>query len=71
SQSVRGALVRMNRPANFTGFPAISLPCGFTRSGLPVGMGLHGPPWGEGRLLQIAAAYESATQWHQRRPNLP
>ncbi|MGH9781277.1 MAG: amidase, partial [Candidatus Acidiferrales bacterium] len=42
SQSVRGALVRMNRPANFTGFPAISLPCGFTRSGLPVGMGLHG-----------------------------
>ncbi|HEV2616948.1 MAG TPA: amidase [Candidatus Acidoferrales bacterium] len=71
SQSVRGALVRMNRPANFTGFPAISLPCGFTRSGLPVGMALHGPQWAEGRLLQIAAVYESATRWHQRRPSLP
>ncbi|MFZ0922310.1 MAG: amidase, partial [Candidatus Acidiferrales bacterium] len=41
SESVRGALVRMNRPANFTGFPAISIPCGFTRSGLPIGMALH------------------------------
>ncbi|HKV28744.1 MAG TPA: amidase [Candidatus Acidoferrales bacterium] len=70
SQSVRGALVRMNRPANFTGFPVISLPCGFTRNGLPIGLALHGPQWGEASLLQIAAAYESATQWHKRRPNL-
>lgn len=70
SQSVRGALVRMNRPANFTGFPVISLPCGFTLNGLPIGMALHGPQWGESRLLQIAATYEHATQWHLRRPNL-
>lgn len=70
SQSVRGALVRMNRPANFTGFPVISLPCGFTPSGLPIGMALHGPQWGESKLLQIAATYERATQWHLRRPNL-
>ena len=68
SQSVRGALVRMNRPANFTGFPVISLPCGFTRSGLPIGMALHGPQWGEAKLLRIAAAYEQATTWHERRP---
>lgn len=70
SQSVRGALVRMNRPANFTGFPVISLPCGFTLNGLPIGMALHGPQWGESKLLQIAATYEQATQWHLRRPNL-
>ena len=70
SQSVRGALVRMNRPANFTGFPVISLSCGFTRNGLPIGMALHGPQWGESKLLQIAATYEHATQWHLRRPNL-
>lgn len=71
AQSVRGALVRMNRPANFTGFPVISLPCGFTRSGLPIGMALHGPQWGEAKLLRIALAYEQATKWHARRPPLP
>ncbi|HLW43797.1 MAG TPA: amidase [Candidatus Acidoferrales bacterium] len=70
SQSVRGALVRMNRPANFTGFPVISLPCGFTPGGLPIGIALHGPQWGESKLLQIASTYEHATQWHLRRPNL-
>lgn len=68
SQSVRGALVRMNRPANFTGFPVISVPCGFTRSGLPIGMALHGPPWGEAQLLHVAFAYEQATDWHLRHP---
>ena len=68
SQSVRGALVRMNRPANFTGFPVISVPCGFTRSGLPIGMAMHGPQWGEAKLLQIAFAYEQRTEWHLRRP---
>ncbi len=71
SQSVRGALVRMNRPANFTGFPVISVPCGFTRGGLPIGMALHGAEWGEAQLLRIAAAYEQATEWHKRRPALP
>ncbi|MFZ0703839.1 MAG: amidase [Candidatus Acidiferrales bacterium] len=68
SESVRGALVRMNRPANFTGFPAISIPCGFTRNGLPIGMALHGPKWGEAKLLRIAFAYEQATEWHLQHP---
>jgi aspartyl-tRNA(Asn)/glutamyl-tRNA(Gln) amidotransferase subunit A len=68
SESVRGALVRMNRPANFTGFPVISIPCGFTRSGLPIGMALHGPEWSEAKLLSIALAYEQATEWHLRHP---
>lgn len=68
SESVRGALVRVNRPANFTGVPVISIPCGFTRGGLPIGMALHGPEWGEAKLMRIALAYEQATEWHLRHP---
>ena len=70
TETVRSALVRMNRPANFTGHPAISLPCGFTREGLPVGLQLIGPRWSEARLLAIAFAYEQATEWHKRYSNL-
>jgi aspartyl-tRNA(Asn)/glutamyl-tRNA(Gln) amidotransferase subunit A len=69
-ETVRSALVRMNRPANFTGHPAISIPCGFTREGSPVGLQLIGPCWGEARLLAIALSYEDATDWHNRRPEL-
>ncbi len=69
-ETVRSALVRMNRPTNFTGHPAISIPCGFTQDGLPVGMQLIGPRWGEARLAAIAAAYENATEWHKRHPTL-
>ncbi len=67
---VRSALIRTNRPANFTGLPAISVPCGFTRTGLPIGLQLIGPTWGEARLLQVAHAYEQSTQWHDRHPKL-
>jgi aspartyl-tRNA(Asn)/glutamyl-tRNA(Gln) amidotransferase subunit A len=70
AETVRSALVRVNRPANFTGHPAISIPCGFTREGLPAGLQLIGPRWGEARLLSIALAYEDATEWHMRRPAL-
>jgi len=69
-ETVRSALVRLNRPTNFTGHPAISIPCGFTRDGLPVGMQLIAPRWTEARLLAIGAAYENATDWHTRRPPL-
>jgi aspartyl-tRNA(Asn)/glutamyl-tRNA(Gln) amidotransferase subunit A len=67
-ESVRAALIRLNRPANFTGLPAISIPCGFTRGELPIGLQLIGRPWEEARLLQIALAYERATEWHTRHP---
>jgi aspartyl-tRNA(Asn)/glutamyl-tRNA(Gln) amidotransferase subunit A len=67
-ETVRSALVRLNRPANLTGHPAISIPCGFTRNGLPIGLQLIGPYWSEARLLSIALAYEEATEWHKRRP---
>lgn len=59
-ETIRSALVRMNRPANFTGHPAISVPCGFTRERLPVGLQLIGPRFGEEKLLAIALAFQDA-----------
>jgi aspartyl-tRNA(Asn)/glutamyl-tRNA(Gln) amidotransferase subunit A len=67
---VRAALLGMNRPANFTGHPAISVPCGFTRDGLPVGLQLIGRAFDEATLLRIAFSYERAHDWIKRRPNL-
>ncbi len=67
-ESVRSALVRLNRPANLTGLPAISVPCGFTRAGLPVGLQLIGQAGEEAHLLRIASAYQQATEWHKHRP---
>ena len=52
------------------GLPALSLPCGFTRSGLPIGLTIAGPPLAEPRILALALAYERATPWHRRRPPL-
>jgi len=53
---------------NFTGQPAISVPCGFTRSGLPVGLMLAGRMFEDATVLQFAAAFERATTWHEQRP---
>jgi aspartyl-tRNA(Asn)/glutamyl-tRNA(Gln) amidotransferase subunit A len=52
------------------GIPAISVPCGFTAAGMPVGLMIAGPRFSEGRVLALAAAYERATEWHKRRPPL-
>lgn len=68
-QALRPTLVRTNRPMNVSGNPSIALPCGFTDSGLPVGMQLVGPRWGEAKLLAIAAAYEDATNWSKQHPS--
>ncbi len=67
-EDVRVALLRLTRPGNLTGLPAISLPCGFTPDGLPVGLQLIGKRWQESTLLRIAYAYEQATPWHERFP---
>jgi aspartyl-tRNA(Asn)/glutamyl-tRNA(Gln) amidotransferase subunit A len=53
---------------NLTGAPALSLPCGFTADGLPVGLQLYGRPFDEATLLAFAHAYEQSTEWHHRRP---
>ena len=56
-------------PVNMAGLPAMSVPCGFSE-GLPVGLQLIGPHLSEGRLLNIAHAYQRATGWHQQRPGI-
>ncbi len=65
---VRPAIVGHCRPANFTGLPAISIPCGFTRDGLPVGLQLIGRAFDEMTLLRIAFSYERANDWRARHP---
>ena len=63
-------LLRNTRPVNVWGLPAISVPCGFSRGGLPIGLQIVGPHWGEELVLQLAQSYEQATDWHKRRPEL-
>ena len=63
-------LTRFTAPFNLTGLPALSLPCGFTREGLPVGLQIVGPSWAEARVLRAGYAYERATDWGLRSPVL-
>jgi aspartyl-tRNA(Asn)/glutamyl-tRNA(Gln) amidotransferase subunit A len=68
---VRPAIVGHARPANFTGLPAISIPCGFTRDRLPVGLQLIGRAFDEITLLRIASFYERVNDWRERHPGGP
>ena len=54
-------------PASLAGLPALSIPCGIT-GGLPVGMQLIAPHFGEDRLLAVAEAFQRETDWHRRTP---
>jgi len=69
-EDVRGALLRLCRPANLWGAPAISIPCGATPEGLPIGAQLIGFEGREEDLLVLAEMFEQATEWHDRRPRL-
>jgi aspartyl-tRNA(Asn)/glutamyl-tRNA(Gln) amidotransferase subunit A len=61
-------LTRFTAPFNLTGLPALSLPCGVTPEGLPIGLQIIGPHWGEAKVLRGGYAYEQATDWHNRKP---
>ncbi|MFH1186064.1 MAG: amidase [Chloroflexota bacterium] len=61
-------LTRFTAPFNLTGLPAISIPCGFSRGGLPIGLQLVAGPWQEAHLLKAARAYERETDWGSRHP---
>ena len=63
-------LTRFTAPFNLTGLPALSIPCGFTGEGLPIGLQLVTKHWGEARLLQAGHAYEQVTAWKTRTPDL-
>ena len=63
-------LTRFTSPFNLLGLPAISLPCGFSHDGRPIGMQLVGRWWEEGTVLRTAHAYQQKTDWHKRTPPL-
>jgi aspartyl-tRNA(Asn)/glutamyl-tRNA(Gln) amidotransferase subunit A len=68
--ALRGTLRRLTQPFNITGHPAVTVPCGFSRDGLPIGLQLVRRPFEEARLLNLAYAHEQSTPWKDRRPEL-
>ena len=70
ASATQSATTRNTSPFDVYGLPAISLPCGFTSSGLPIGLQISGAPFAEPTVLALAHAYEQATEWHKRRPPL-
>jgi aspartyl-tRNA(Asn)/glutamyl-tRNA(Gln) amidotransferase subunit A len=62
------AMAVRTSPFNAAGLPALSMPCGFTPDGLPIGLQIAGRPFDEATVLRAAWAYEQATDWHERRP---
>jgi aspartyl-tRNA(Asn)/glutamyl-tRNA(Gln) amidotransferase subunit A len=61
-------LIRLTCPFNLSGIPAITVPCGFSRDGLPIGLHIASRPFEESMALRVAHAYENQTPWHERRP---
>ena len=57
-------------PLNLAGIAGISVPCGFSRKGLPIGVQIIAGPFAEGSILQVAYAYEQNTDWHLKKPHL-
>jgi len=66
----RTAMGRYTRLSNLTGLPAVTVPCGFTATGLPLGFQLMGRAFEDAALLNIAHAYQTATEWHRHRPTV-
>ena len=60
--------LRNTAPWNLYGLPTISIPCGFSKTGLPIGMQITGGPDHDGAVLSLAAAFQEVTDFHRRRP---
>jgi aspartyl-tRNA(Asn)/glutamyl-tRNA(Gln) amidotransferase subunit A len=58
------------RPFNGYGLPVICIPCGFSREGLPIGLQIAGPMFGEANVLALASAFQRETDWHRKKPGL-
>jgi aspartyl-tRNA(Asn)/glutamyl-tRNA(Gln) amidotransferase subunit A len=67
SASQAPALTRFTAPFNLTGLPALSIPCGFTKEGLPIGLQIVSGPWEEAKVLRAGHTFEQATEWHKHR----
>lgn len=63
-------LTRLTAPFNITGLPALSVPCGFTSEGLPIGLQIASRAWNESGVLRIGYAYQEATEWHKMKPSI-
>ncbi|MGE5158469.1 MAG: amidase [Gemmatimonas sp.] len=70
AEAVIQRLTRFTRPINYLGLPSLALPAGFTKTGLPVGMQLIGRSFGEATILRVGAAFQRATDFHQKLPAL-
>ena len=68
--TVLGAIMRYTAPYDFTGSPTVTLPNGFDSAGMPLSMQIVGPKLGEATIIRAAHAYQSATDWHRRYPNI-
>jgi aspartyl-tRNA(Asn)/glutamyl-tRNA(Gln) amidotransferase subunit A len=71
AMALDASILRNTRPFNMYALPTISIPCGMSSAGLPIGLQLAGPPWEEQRVLALAQAFQQATDWHTRRPPAP
>ena len=63
-------LSRNTRPVSYLGLPALSVPCGFNKAGLPIAFQLIGRPFSEARLCNLGAAYQNTTDWHTHTPKI-
>ena len=66
----QGRFSRLTRMFNGLGLPALSVPCGFSASGLPLALQVVGRPFAEATVLRVGRAYEQSAGWHRRRPAL-
>ncbi|MFZ4760437.1 MAG: amidase, partial [Burkholderiaceae bacterium] len=67
-EAASSVFIRLSAPANVTGLPSVSVPCGFGRGGLPTGLQVIGRPFGEARILRIAREYERTADWSTKKP---